>query len=538
MDDKVILTCSDYSRFEYAHHSFHRMKEDTMPILMRITQFRVYILVGLLLGIYLSPAPHFTLAAPTTYYVAPDGSDTSPGTIDAPFKTLNKAVSVVQPGDTVLFRGGTYLLETSGWIGVKGTVAERITFQSYPGEQVIFDGNDLAAESDVIGIGGSYIDFKDMEIRNSPGAGLSIDGGSHIRILNNVIHGSQKQAIWCGSTDFTTVNDILIDGNTVYNNVLENNVEDKSGPRGSAIISHRASNISITNNTVYQNYGEGIDPVLTKGGVIAGNIVHDNYAINIYLDNATDFRVERNFVYTTNNVDFYESSAPATAIMIANETYDLANPSKNITMANNILVGGRFNFGYGDYDVGGGLQNIVFANNTLVNATQSALHIDGNTNHSNLVFANNIVVQSTSSSQMLDSWNGTAGYENLTFSHNLWFGGSPGAAEGTGDIISNPLLVNAGGTTAADYQLRASSPAVNAGITIPAVVSDLWGTCRPQGGAYDMGAQEVSESNAKNVEFSSELQGQSLKGQLLLSSQTYLPLVQSFSTNAPNTQSC
>jgi hypothetical protein len=45
---------------------------------------------------------------PRSYHVSPTGSDSNAGTLTQPFKTLNKAVNVVLPGDTVLVHAGTY----------------------------------------------------------------------------------------------------------------------------------------------------------------------------------------------------------------------------------------------------------------------------------------------------------------------------------------------------------------------------------------------------------------------------------------------
>lgn len=50
--------------------------------------------------------PQFAKAA--TYYVAPDGNDSSSGTISAPFKTFLPAVTRANPGDIIYVRGGTY----------------------------------------------------------------------------------------------------------------------------------------------------------------------------------------------------------------------------------------------------------------------------------------------------------------------------------------------------------------------------------------------------------------------------------------------
>src|SRR5476651_1873017 len=43
-----------------------------------------------------------------TYYVAVDGKDSNPGTLQLPLATIQKAQSLVNPGDTVYLRGGVY----------------------------------------------------------------------------------------------------------------------------------------------------------------------------------------------------------------------------------------------------------------------------------------------------------------------------------------------------------------------------------------------------------------------------------------------
>ncbi len=42
------------------------------------------------------------------YYIAPEGKDTSEGTLAAPFATIQRSQKSVSPGDTVFIRGGTY----------------------------------------------------------------------------------------------------------------------------------------------------------------------------------------------------------------------------------------------------------------------------------------------------------------------------------------------------------------------------------------------------------------------------------------------
>jgi hypothetical protein len=43
-----------------------------------------------------------------TYYVASAGNDENPGTAEKPFRTLNRGVKPLKPGDTLVVREGVY----------------------------------------------------------------------------------------------------------------------------------------------------------------------------------------------------------------------------------------------------------------------------------------------------------------------------------------------------------------------------------------------------------------------------------------------
>lgn len=76
------------------------------------------------------------------YYVAPNGCNCNPGTIDAPFRTINHAAQLALPGDTVRVRGGVY----REWVDpVEGglTQASRITYEAMPGEHVVIKGSEI-----------------------------------------------------------------------------------------------------------------------------------------------------------------------------------------------------------------------------------------------------------------------------------------------------------------------------------------------------------------------------------------------------------
>ena len=86
-----------------------------------------------------------TIQAPETYYVSMTGSDSNPGTIGLPFATIGKAADVLEPGDTCYVREGTYH-QTASITGLSGLEGAEIIFQPYPGETVLFDGNEAIAD--------------------------------------------------------------------------------------------------------------------------------------------------------------------------------------------------------------------------------------------------------------------------------------------------------------------------------------------------------------------------------------------------------
>jgi hypothetical protein len=76
----------------------------------------------------------------TTWYVATTGSDANPGTVTAPFQTIQQAANLAQAGDTVLIRGGIYHETVTP--AHSGTSASPITYAAYNNESVTLDGAD------------------------------------------------------------------------------------------------------------------------------------------------------------------------------------------------------------------------------------------------------------------------------------------------------------------------------------------------------------------------------------------------------------
>lgn len=107
----------------------------------------------------------FEVVPAADYYVAPDGTDTNPGTISQPFFTLNQAWSVVQAGDLVFVRGGTYRYDDRQRLHDKsGTAENPIRLWAYPGETPVITPS--ASFSDTVGVHvrGDYLHLKGLEI--------------------------------------------------------------------------------------------------------------------------------------------------------------------------------------------------------------------------------------------------------------------------------------------------------------------------------------------------------------------------------------
>ena len=75
------------------------------------------------------------------YFVSPQGSDSNPGTLARPFKTIQKCAELVEPGETCWLRKGTYR-ETVRPV-VSGTKSKPITFAAYQKEPVTISGTEL-----------------------------------------------------------------------------------------------------------------------------------------------------------------------------------------------------------------------------------------------------------------------------------------------------------------------------------------------------------------------------------------------------------
>lgn len=96
------------------------------------------------------------------YYVSTNGNDANAGTIDSPFLTIQKAISIVAPEQIIQIRGGVY--KTGNLIITKSGVAGKlIILENYPGESVKLDLSGASPDHGIY-ISGSFWKIKGLEI--------------------------------------------------------------------------------------------------------------------------------------------------------------------------------------------------------------------------------------------------------------------------------------------------------------------------------------------------------------------------------------
>lgn len=332
-----------------------------------------------------------------TLYVATNGSDnsTNPFSTSTPFYSLQKAVDWANAGDVIKLRGGTYKYASGIWAGKSGRSDARITIRSYDYEWAILDGSDMGNTSQVLGIGGSYVDVKWLEVRNSKGPGIVLWNSNNVTIYGCSINNSTGTGIYLGADDYES------DSQKNYSNRIEkcnvwNNVKNNRGTTANegwdSAITINTRNNFVVDCDVNSNWGEGIG-CYGRYNYIGYNRVHDNFSVDLYLNNAVGNTLEGNVVDGEFKADFYRNGHPSAGIQIANEVnFNLldGNVIKNNTVKD--VWRGLF---YWNGMVGGGMKNMDIYGNRFESCTDAVVFVE-NGGHSNTKIRNNTFVRNIS----------------------------------------------------------------------------------------------------------------------------------------------
>jgi parallel beta-helix repeat protein len=404
--------------------------------------------------------------AATTYVVNSASSacsDTGSGTPAQPFCTIAAAAKVAHAGDTVQIFAGTYS-GTAVNPANSGTAGSPITFAAQPGVTISGGTSAFALSSR------NYIDVSGFSISATSSAGISVSNGTNDIIANTIIAGTGSYGI-------------SISGGS--NDTVSGNTESFAG-------------------TPQTQPAAGIYLHNLNGGLVQGNVTHDNSAHGIYLTGTTTaVLVEGNTSYRNayqyeRNANGIDDIAPANSL-IGNITYANEDTGINIyTGGDNALIADNVTYGNGDhgiddYNVTGGriINNTVYGNCTdgiNVEGTSGGYTIEDNVSMNN---ATGAVINPTPILQT----NGKPDYTNLcnrrvgnigvydsapatsTADYNLVWQSGTGAEyswagttystqaalyAATGQeqhgTVANPGFVNA---AAANFQLTSGSPAID-----------------------------------------------------------------------------
>jgi len=374
-------------------------------------------------GVYPSiPAAPSVSPSGKAYYVAPNGLDSNAGSQSLPFQSITKGMGVLQAGDTLFVRGGTYTETLDDCLGTpfpSGTSWDNpVTIAGAPGEKVTIQppsGSTFALDYQCGG-GIQYVIFDNLIFDGSNLSNtvvkLAGKGSHHIRLQNSEIFGSPTQ------------NGIL--GVSPYSELL---------------------NLNIHHNAAYGIYNTGHNTLMDHLDV------HDNggYGVHIYADggNVNNNTLRNSRIY---NNGFHMRNCWGGCI---HPGMVLSSGTGNVAY-NNLI----YNNGNVGIQVGWSGENTSIYNNTIYGNGKGCMRIDNSTGatiRNNICFNNNGDIQGSTNS--------------LTQDHNY---------------TSDPQFVNA----PADFHLKQGSPAIDAGMTLSQVATDIDGGKRPQGAGYDIGAYE------------------------------------------------
>ena len=122
------------------------------------------------------------------YHVATIGDDANPGTAAQPFRTIQHAADIVNPGDGVLVEDGVY---TGGGnvvtISRGGTATNRVVFRAANRWQAVIDGQNHSSTTG-FSIPGAFVWVEGFEVRSTSRYGFDISGGSDQVVTGNHVH--------------------------------------------------------------------------------------------------------------------------------------------------------------------------------------------------------------------------------------------------------------------------------------------------------------------------------------------------------------
>jgi len=488
--------------------------------------------------IFLVPPLGTSAAWAASYYVSPSGNDSNVGTsTSAPFRTIQRSLNSVRPGDTVNIMAGTYyeglVLMTSG------TRTARITLKNYAGASVtVNSGNQRAIRLNAV-IGyytidgitfisnyvGNYVGNSDYSIDLGVGGpgwwgyGYPVDSAAAVDDDSNGHNGFIVQnCTITGSIGFQGHNNIVRNCKLNGNNAFKNGIFDftvvshKNLYTQNTITRYRDRGVWSMSNTYeitvsyndISHWGAGANPAAIDfdgawlpvyNSVIANNVIHDgdgNNSMGMQFENGMNCICENNTIYNVLHgmtIINYTKDGQGTYgfgihnfqvqdpnnLILGKIPYVTNNVLRNNIVYNASLTGALVNMSWGNY---------VYNNTFDVPGSWGAILLANggtSTGSANTTVTNNIITNS-SRGLVLES-----GSSLRSATNNLFYANSSNGTMGSAAQTGDPKFTNRSGRI---YTLASGSAAIDKGATVSSVTVDAAGNARPQGSAYDIGAYE------------------------------------------------
>ena len=426
--------------------------------------------------------------ATPAYYVSAKGSDHNDGrSPETAFATPQKALDRAYPGDIVVLMDGTYTanLKPVASFVRSGEPDAWIVLKNYPGQHPILTSNGWNIVDIEQGSNGQH--------SNAPPLAYLEVRGLHIRGEGDVAKQKYPEAMDQADSR-TNSNGIAADGRY-----------------SKATIHH----LRFADNLVEYCPGCGIGSIDCDWVTVEHNICRDNCWTTIYAPSGISVMGAPNFDSTMN---VYKKLV-RNNVCCHNQTYEMWKAIGKYSDGNGIILDvnqqspshpGAVYMGRTlvqsnlSYDNGGSGIHCVQADRVdIINNTayhnSASVHLEYpemfTYNSHDVHFIDNILVApvaNIAAGEKPEPVNTLAGRSNsnVTFSHNVYFGGNIPPVLGDSDVVANPQFDDASiDDKIADFHLRPSSPAIGKGmITSFSPILDIDGRTRlvpPSEGAYE-----------------------------------------------------
>jgi len=486
----------------------------------------------------------------TAYYIDCSAPTNGTGSQASPWNALSSANAKsggFTAGDQILLKRSTTCQGTLSPAG-SGAAGSPVTIGAYGTGSVPAIVAPAASDYAVRLSDQSYWTITNLDISGSSryGVFVTVTSGvaTGITLTNLTVHdvrGGQLDSKDTGLVVITPTHDATNSTSARFDQVLVDNVDAHGTSMWSGIIvgsgtnsdswatttSKRSTNVTVSNSTVSDVYGDGIVLFAVNNGLLDRNVAHDTgkqptqtigtpNAIWTWACNGCT--VQRNEAYNNDSpgmdggafdVDYFsdntvvqynyghDNSAYCVAVFGAGNYTTTNTVIRYNVCANNGTqnVGQRSELELLTWG-GGSINGLAAYNNTFI-APHGAMR-DGGTTFTGALprtFQNNLIYSTSS--------NPFGSGSSLSSDYNLWYyTGGWWTNNEPHSVYANPQLVDpahtGAGAPGAAYTLNASSPAVDAGVAISNSGSaDFYGNPVPQSAGTDIGAAESAYASPK-----------------------------------------